>query len=166
MKQNSRRTVRGQLQATSQSSLRQSRLHILTFISYSPEIPDFLDADECELIIALAENKRLRDNPKITDSRGILNEDPVNTFKLWDLNGDDYIDTEEVSGTVHPLKSKILFVSVYCCLLNPLQSSVVSKNRFSYFTFSVSLSHLQIVRDLCRNIPTNQEWYLSKQFAI
>lgn len=123
MKQNSRRTWRGQLQATSQSSLRQSRLHKLTFISYSPEIPDFLDADECELIIALAENKRLRDNPKITDSRGILYEDPVNTFKLWDLNGDDYIDTEEVSGTVHPLKSKILFVSVYCCLLNPLQSS-------------------------------------------
>ncbi|KAM7444632.1 hypothetical protein ABFA07_006733 [Porites harrisoni] len=60
------------------------------------EIPDFLDADECELIIALAENKRLRDNPKRTDSRGILYEDPVNTFKLWDLNGDDYIDTEEI----------------------------------------------------------------------
>lgn len=105
MKQNSRRTWRGQLQATSQSSLRQSRLQKLTFISYSPEIPDFLDADECELVIALAENKRLRDNPKITDSRGILYEDPVNTFKLWDLNGDDYIDTEEVSGTVHPLIS-------------------------------------------------------------
>ncbi|CAH3172387.1 unnamed protein product [Porites evermanni] len=60
------------------------------------EIPDFLDADECELIIALAENKRLRDNPKRTDSRGILYEDPVNTFKLWDLNGDNYIDTEEI----------------------------------------------------------------------
>lgn len=104
----------------------------------SPEIPDFLDADECELIIALAENKRLRDNPKRTDSRGIFYEDPVNTFKLWDLNGDDYIDTEEVSGTVHPL----LFVSVYCCLLNLLQSSVVSKSRFSHFTFSISLLDL------------------------
>lgn len=65
------------------------------------EIPDFLDADECELIIALAENKNLKDNPKRTDSRGIYYEDPLNTFKQWDLNWDGYIDKEEVSGIVH-----------------------------------------------------------------
>lgn len=61
------------------------------------EIPDFLDADECELIIALAENKNLRDNPKGTDSQGIQYEDPLNTFRRWDLNSDQYIDPEEVS---------------------------------------------------------------------
>ncbi|KAJ7383008.1 hypothetical protein OS493_031178 [Desmophyllum pertusum] len=60
------------------------------------EIPDFLDEDECELIIALAENKKLRDNPKTTDNRGIYYEDPLNTFKQWDLNGDEYIDPEEI----------------------------------------------------------------------
>lgn len=61
------------------------------------EIPNFLDADECELIIALAENKNLRDNPKGTDSQGIQYEDPLNTFRRWDSNSDQYIDPEEVS---------------------------------------------------------------------
>ncbi|XP_078353836.1 uncharacterized protein LOC144638515 [Oculina patagonica] len=60
------------------------------------EIPDFLDADECELIIALAENKKLSDNPKRTNNRGVYYEDPLNTFKLWDLNGDGYIDPAEI----------------------------------------------------------------------
>lgn len=60
------------------------------------EIPDFFDADECELVIALAENKNLKDNLKRTDSRGIQYEDPLNTFRQWDLNNDEYIDPEEV----------------------------------------------------------------------
>ena len=69
-------------------------------MSFYPEIPDFLDEDECELIIALAENKKLSDNPKKTNNRGIYYEDPLNTFKQWDLNGDEYIDPQEVCETL------------------------------------------------------------------
>lgn len=74
-----------------------STCSIVFFFIPIAEIPDFLDADECELIIALAENKNLRDNPKGTDSQGIQYEDPLNTFRRWDLNNDQYIDPEEVS---------------------------------------------------------------------
>ena len=69
------------------------------------EIPDFFDADECELVIALAENKNLKDNLKRTDSRGIQYEDPLNTFRQWDLNNDEYIDPEEVSQTARSVNS-------------------------------------------------------------
>lgn len=71
---------------------------------FYPEIRDFLDEDECELIIALAENKKLGDNPKRTNNRGIYYEDPLNTFKQWDLNGDEHIDPQEVCETLLRMK--------------------------------------------------------------
>lgn len=78
-------------------------LFSISFIVFT-EIPDFLDEDECELIIAMAENKKLNDNPKKTDNRGVYYEDPLNTFKQWDLNSDEYIDAEEV-GKIASLSS-------------------------------------------------------------
>ncbi|KAK3737070.1 hypothetical protein QZH41_013879 [Actinostola sp. cb2023] len=60
------------------------------------EIPDFLGPVECDLIIAMADRKGMSTITSQTTNDGITFEDPDNTFKTWDYNGDGFIDPEEI----------------------------------------------------------------------
>ena len=77
-------------------SLMKPRVCVLLLIG-SAEIPNFLDDVECDVIIAMAERKSMRDNPKTTYNGGLYFDDPESTFINWDYNKDGFLDPEEVS---------------------------------------------------------------------
>ena len=59
------------------------------------EIDDFLDEDECDLLIELAKRKKMKEhNDRSIDD--IIQDGPEKTFHTWDLNDDSLIDNEEV----------------------------------------------------------------------
>ena len=56
---------------------------------------EFLDEDECELLVELSKRKRMK---TLHDANldSIIQDAPDKTFSSWDLNGDEFVDTEEV----------------------------------------------------------------------
>ncbi len=60
-----------------------------------PEVKDFFDEDECELLIELAKRKKMSDLHD-SDIDIIIHGAPEKTFSVWDLNGDGFVDVEEV----------------------------------------------------------------------
>lgn len=64
-------------------------------LSFCIEIEDFLDEDECDLLIELAKRKQMR--PHVDrGTNNIIQDGPEKTFYSWDLNDDGFIDKEEV----------------------------------------------------------------------
>jgi len=59
------------------------------------EIEDFLDEDECDLLIELAKRKKLTEHNDKSVSN-VIQDGPENTFHAWDLNDDGFVDNEEV----------------------------------------------------------------------
>ena len=56
---------------------------------------DFLDEEECDLLVELAKRKRMKPLiDRMIDS--IIHGGPEKTFHAWDLNDDEFVDLEEV----------------------------------------------------------------------
>ena len=62
------------------------------------EIEDFLDEDECDLLIELAKRKKLKEHSD-KSMGNIIHDGPEKTFHAWDLNDDGFVDNEEVCVT-------------------------------------------------------------------
>lgn len=60
------------------------------------EMDEFLDEDECELLVELSKRKRMK---TLHDANldSIIQDAPDKTFSSWDLNGDEFVDTEEMA---------------------------------------------------------------------
>ena len=61
------------------------------------EIDNFLTADECEFAIDLAKGKKLKRRSISLDVRTMFKDEIDETFKMWNLNGDDFVDANEVT---------------------------------------------------------------------
>eukprot|EP00112_Aurelia_sp_Birch-Aquarium-sp1_P014623 Seg3171.3 transcript_id=Seg3171.3/GoldUCD/mRNA.D3Y31 product="Transmembrane prolyl 4-hydroxylase" protein_id=Seg3171.3/GoldUCD/D3Y31 len=60
------------------------------------EVEDFLDEEECDLLVELAKRKRMKPLiDRMIDS--IIHGGPEKTFHAWDLNDDEFVDHEEMA---------------------------------------------------------------------
>ncbi|XP_028417038.1 transmembrane prolyl 4-hydroxylase-like [Dendronephthya gigantea] len=74
--------------------------NIVKTLSQNPpifEIKDFFTKDECELVIDLAKAKGMKKIPPFKNIEKMFKDEMHETFKMWNLNGDDFIDAYEVS---------------------------------------------------------------------
>ena len=67
------------------------------------EIPNFFTDEECEMIVELAQEKGLKENPLTQDNDNVIDKDSVeDKLKDWDKNGDGFVDKAEVSQFLPP----------------------------------------------------------------
>ena len=60
------------------------------------EIEDFFTQEECELVIDLAKAKGMKEISSYKNAETMFKDDMKDTFKMWNLNGDEFIDENEV----------------------------------------------------------------------
>ena len=60
------------------------------------EIPNLFTEEECEYFIEMAQTKGLHPSPLVKDNSEISDKTSENTFMEWDINGDGFVDTDEV----------------------------------------------------------------------
>lgn len=83
------------------------------------EIEDFFTENECEFVIDLATAKGLKQIPFLTNSKIMFMDKKEEMFKMWNLNGDDFVDANEVKFTI--IQTSII---VYSFIM-----------QYSYFSF-------------------------------
>jgi len=85
---------------TQEMELTEGRTHRMTTLSLHPpvfEIPNFFTDEECEMIVELAQEKGLKENPLTQDNDNVIDKDSVeDKLKDWDKNGDGFVDKAEV----------------------------------------------------------------------
>jgi hypothetical protein len=60
------------------------------------EIEDFFTPEECELVIDLAKAKGMKKIPAFKGVETMFKDEIHETFKMWNLNGDEFVDANEV----------------------------------------------------------------------
>ncbi|CAB4005918.1 transmembrane prolyl 4-hydroxylase-like, partial [Paramuricea clavata] len=78
----------------------ESKENIVKTLSRNPpifEIEDFFTPEECELVIDLAKAKGMKKIPAFKGVETMFKDEIHETFKMWNLNGDEFVDANEVS---------------------------------------------------------------------
>lgn len=73
---------------------------------FSIEVENFLTPEECELVIDLAKAKGMRKIPAFKNVETMFKEEIHETFRMWDLNGDGFVDANEVSNIRKKIKTQ------------------------------------------------------------